>query len=215
MHPVLENIIARREKLGPFSDGRKIMLVLYGGVMSVVRGTGVTTALQEMGLVNAFDEVFTFSAGFPNASYFLSDQARLSTSVHTDDLSGNSFIDLSKPWNIVNVNHLIDTLEFKKRLRVERIFESRTRLFFCGLGIPKLIRSNTEKSRKLTRTTTSNFSESPPRCHHLTPGTIEIGGVRYKDTKGYREEFPRAFLSRDASDILVVYSRRDQRPRQI
>jgi len=94
MHPVLQHILARRGQSVPVNDGRKITLVLYGGGMSGVAGAGAMIALQDLGFAHAFDAIYTYSAGFPNASYLLGDETRLGTSIYYEDLSRGQFIKL-------------------------------------------------------------------------------------------------------------------------
>ena len=57
MHPVIENIYNRRNKKVPVKDGRKIVMLLYGGVMSGMRGSGALISLHQLGLAHAFDEI--------------------------------------------------------------------------------------------------------------------------------------------------------------
>ncbi len=129
MHPVIANILKQKDKKEEEkNEDNKIALVLYGGIMSGVVGTGATSALEELKLTHAFDYVFTFSAGFANASYFLSHQASLSSSVYIDNLSGTQFINTKRFWNIVDIEHLMHILKNIKPLDVSKIFECNTKI---------------------------------------------------------------------------------------
>ena len=57
-HPVIKHLLARKNKKVPVKDGRKIVLVLCGGAMAGIRGAGFLIALKELGLDNAFDEIY-------------------------------------------------------------------------------------------------------------------------------------------------------------
>jgi len=91
MHPVIQHILQRKGVKVPVNDGRKITLVLFGGLMSSVRGASAMVVFQDLGLSYSFDSIYTVSAGFPNASYMLSGDTRLGTSIYYDDLSGSRF----------------------------------------------------------------------------------------------------------------------------
>ena len=66
MHPVLELVLARgREgsRPGQRSDGAKLGLAIEGGGMRGVVTAGMVKALEQHGLLEAFDVVFGSSAG--------------------------------------------------------------------------------------------------------------------------------------------------------
>ena len=60
MHSVIEHILARKDKAVPVNDGRKIALVLYGGLMTGVCGAGALQAFKEMGLGKAMQYQLVF-----------------------------------------------------------------------------------------------------------------------------------------------------------
>ena len=68
LHPVTKSILQRRGQSAPFRDEKKIGLVLFGGAMLGVGGGGAVSALEDLGLSEAFDEIYVVSAGLPNAS---------------------------------------------------------------------------------------------------------------------------------------------------
>ncbi len=53
MHSVIRALSNRRGKCVPVNDGRKISLVLCGGLMTGVRSAGAMIALEELGLGRA------------------------------------------------------------------------------------------------------------------------------------------------------------------
>src|SRR3989344_3659703 len=129
MHPVIQNLLNRAGKTVPIKDGRKIALVLFSGLMKGVRGAGAMIALEDLGLTNAFDEIYTFSCGFPNASYLLSKNIHLGSTIWHEEMSGNKFINFLKFWKIADIKKIIKVMQTKKPLNLKNIFQSRTKIY--------------------------------------------------------------------------------------
>jgi predicted patatin/cPLA2 family phospholipase len=125
-HTVLKNIIDRKGMRAPFSDGRKIGLVLPGGMMTCVNGAGAMCALEALGLTQAFDVIYTASGGFPNASYLLSDNTEVGSSIYYEELSGNQFINFWKFWEPVSFDRAIEAVRDIKPIDREKIWDSNT-----------------------------------------------------------------------------------------
>ena len=85
MHPVVQHLLKRKNKSVPINDGKKIVLVLYGGIMRGIRNAAGLVALEEMGLRQSFDEIYSFSIGAPNTAYFLSGQISKGLQVYYKD----------------------------------------------------------------------------------------------------------------------------------
>ena len=211
MDQVIENILKRKNKTFPYNDGKVIALVLYGGVMSGVLGTIATTVLEEENLTDAFDYIFTFSAGLPNASYFLSKQSPLSSSVYIDDLSGSKFINFFRFWNIADVKYLIHILRDVKTLHVPEIFKRHTKL------IVQLKNRTTKQTDLITidqsyKDVYFDLIYAAVKMPFLNPGSVNIKNQRYKDGGGWEEEFP-SYLEKfpEITDVLIIYNRPDQK----
>lgn len=213
MHPVVKNLLSRRDKKVPVGDGRKIALVLFGGLMTCVRGAGAMIALGDMGFVHAFDEIFSVSAGFANASWPLGGESRLGTSIYYEDLSGRKFINFWKPWKVADINWAIYVAEQKKSPDVEKIWQAGTKLY---------TRLYNEDEKKTEYLEIHSFDQSKYfdilkasiLMQYLTPGAVPIGAHRYMDgglTNRDLEEHAEHALSSDATDILFIFNRRDQR----
>src|SRR5665213_922981 len=97
-HQVIKNLLARVGQKAPFKDGRKIGLILPGGMMAGINGAGAVCALEELELSQSFDVIYTASAGFANGSYLLSENTELGSTVYYEDLIGDKFIHLWKVW---------------------------------------------------------------------------------------------------------------------
>lgn len=125
-HKVISNILARKGKPAPFDDGRKIGLVLLGGVMAGVNGAGAVTALEQLGLTNAFDTIYCASAGFCNASYFLAEKAEYGSTIYYENLSGSQFIRPWKFWKPLLFDWVIEVVKNVKPIDTKKIWGSNT-----------------------------------------------------------------------------------------
>src|ERR1700748_3065751 len=77
-HPVVQLIRRRRDegsRPGARADGRRVALVIEGGGMRGVVSAGMTAAIEQLGLRDAFDEVHGASAGAFNGAFLLAGQA--------------------------------------------------------------------------------------------------------------------------------------------
>ena len=73
-HAVVQTILRRRRegsRPGARRDGRRVALVIEGGGMRGVVSAGMTAAIEQLGLRDAFDEVHGASAGAFNANVFI------------------------------------------------------------------------------------------------------------------------------------------------
>ncbi|GEM_PF-1330582 len=217
MHPVIRHILDRRGKKVPVHDGRKITLVLYSGIMTGVRGAGAMIALEDLGLSHAFDEIQTVSAGFANASYLLGDNTRPGTSIYYDDLAGGNFIKPWRIWKMADINFVVHATEVKKPLNVEAIKKTHTKLYV------RLLNVSTRKNEYLEihdlfHIKYHDILKAAIYMQYMAPGTVSINGTRYMDgwfTSNDSIEFVNHALASDATDILIIYNRRDQRAKEI
>lgn len=71
-------------------------LIICSGTMRGVYGGGQVSALEERGLTNGFAGCVGVSTGAPTAAYFLAGQARLGTTIYTEECTRRDFIDPSR-----------------------------------------------------------------------------------------------------------------------
>lgn len=207
MHSVIANILNRKDRGAPWVDGRHIALVLFGGVMVGARGAGALVALQEVGLTNAFDEIYTMSSGFINGSSFLSKQAREAAAFYYQELSGRKFLNPFRIWKVADIDYVLRVIE-KKSLDVKTILQNETRLY-CMLV-------NTSKEGRYEYLEVHNFNE---RDYHallkasfslraLAGGIVQIGEDMYRDI--IKDDAITCFfehiLESEATDMLVIYN---------
>lgn len=188
-----------------------------GGVMAGIQGCGALSALQDMGLNNAFDEIYTISAGLPNISYFLAGQSEISISIYSENLSGKKFINPLKIWNIENVDYLIDIFrKSKKKLAFKKIAEHKTDTYVfiknTDTGAIECLR--TPKSDQNKYFFLLRAAVSMP---FLSLGSIEIGKFHYKDIhldfEKQRSMLFKKISNSSVTDVLAIYNHsRDNYP---
>src|ERR1043166_4327319 len=91
-------------------DGRKVGLVVEGGAMRGVISCAALMALEELGLTEAFDEVYGASAGAVNAAYFLAGQAAWATTIYYQKINNTRFIRRFWHRKIVDIDDLFDCI---------------------------------------------------------------------------------------------------------
>lgn len=134
MHAVMELLRARaaRGSAAPHNDGASIALAVEGGAMRGVVSAGMVSALEALGMTDAFDAVYGSSAGAINAAYFLAGQAALGTTIYFEDINNRRFINLQRPLYgrpILDLGYLIDEVAVtRKPLDVGRVLASRSPL---------------------------------------------------------------------------------------
>lgn len=122
-HSVIKNILARKNFSVPINDGKKICLVLFGGIMISVRGAGALTELEKLGLAHTFDEIYSMSSGFLNASYFLADQMSLGTRAYYENFSGLKFLNPFRFWKLANIDYLMKVIRKIKPLNTKKYWK--------------------------------------------------------------------------------------------
>lgn len=96
--------------------------------MRGVVSAGMVSALESLGMTNAFDAVYGSSAGAINAAYFLAGQAALGTTIYYEDINNRRFINLRRPFYgrpILDLAYLIDDVAARRKpLAVDRVLAS-------------------------------------------------------------------------------------------
>jgi len=199
----------------PVNDGRKITLVLFGGIMCGIRGIGALVALEELGLKNVFDSVYVISAGLPNISYFLDNKIRLAASVYYDDLSGRKFINPFRIWKIVETDYLMYLFQnTEKRIGPSSILSLSTRVY---VGMQNIETKKIEyiEVHEINQDQYFSLLRAGVSVPFLHPGSTTLHGKRYKDvgrsfTNSRASIHVRTAWESDATDILFIYNRFDQ-----
>ncbi len=203
-------MLARKHKHLPFHDKRKIALILPGGLMSAVRGAGAGAALQEMELIETFDEIYTMSAGFPNAAYYLT-QELPAAKIYYENLCNKEFLNFARFWDVVDIEYLMGIMREIRPLDYKKLSHLKTKLFVRLLGTKTdtaaYKKVNTREPKEIEKMMRAAVS-----VPFLNPGSVEINGRHYKDAGllPYMEDGVRDVLDSDATDILIIYNTYEQ-----
>jgi len=96
--------------------------------MRGVVSAGMVSALEHLGMSDAFDALYGSSAGAINAAYFLARQAALGTRIYYEDINNASFISwrrLPTRRPVLDLSYLLDEVATtRKRLDAERVIRS-------------------------------------------------------------------------------------------
>ncbi|MGE5297580.1 MAG: hypothetical protein ACM3KM_00255 [Acidobacteriaceae bacterium] len=215
MNQVIKNILFRRNISVPVNDGRKIVMVLNGGLMASIAGAAVLKAMAKLGLTRAFDVIYSASMGFANGLYFLSEDMDKCTDLYLNGLADKKFINLLRFWKPADINYGRVLFYGKSRPNVEKMFANKTKLM---LRLHNLTKKRIEYVDALEAgidqyQTLMNAAAS---MKYFGQGPVEYKGDKYidgqftgffvKDTRDFLQET----INSDATDILVIYSRRTQ-----
>lgn len=109
-HPVLEALWQRR-KSGSTpanrSDDLRIGVAVEGGGMRGVVSAAMLCALEDLGMMPAFDAVYAASSGAINSAYFLTGDCWYPLSIYYDDLLTREFVDFRRflRGNVLNLDY--------------------------------------------------------------------------------------------------------------
>ncbi|MEU5871401.1 patatin-like phospholipase family protein [Glycomyces sp. NPDC047369] len=129
-HPVLELVRARKAagtRPGAHGDGHRLGLAVEGGGMRGVVSAAMLTALDDLGLRDAFDDVYSCSSGSVNAAYFAGGETWYPLTIYFDDLATKQFVDMRRfasRRGILNLDYVFEqVLETVKPLDYDRILQ--------------------------------------------------------------------------------------------
>ncbi len=207
MHQVIKNLLARKNQTVPINDGRKIALVLFGGIMVGVRGAGALVALQELELTQSFDEVYTMSSGFLNGSAFLAGQAKQSAANYYKQLSGRRFLNLLRFWKIADMKYLLKVIE-DEQFNVKRILQSKTKLYNMVINVSKKDRAEYLEVHNFTEAEYSLLVEASLCLKYIAGGSVKIRDDYYRDIIADKAitDFFAHVIDSGATDIMVIYN---------
>lgn len=212
MHPVIEHLQARAHSQGPFFDSRKIALVLWGGIMRSARGAGALLALEKLGLRHAFDSIYTVSAGFPLASYFLAGQVELGLKLFSEELVSPRFLNRLRFWQGMDVPFIIQAMRHAKPLDVSAIWQAKTKAY------TRLVRHDTRELEyfevhSLAIEEFWKVMQASISVPILYRHPVEIRGVPYIETNlnAYLKQHIQYVLASEHTDILCIYNSPSQR----
>ncbi len=135
-HPVVQTLLRRRfegSRPGARTDDRRVALVIEGGAMRGVVSAGMASALDQLGLRDAFDEVHGASAGAFNGAFFMAGQAAYMTSLYWRGFGDPRFVSLRRALRgegpAFDMDYVVDGIWARGRpLRMDVLLESAAEL---------------------------------------------------------------------------------------
>jgi predicted patatin/cPLA2 family phospholipase len=220
-HPVVALLHERRargSRPGARDDEAHVTLAIEGGGMRGAVSAGMTIAVHELGLTDAFDAVYGASAGALNAVWLLSGNPDEGLRPYADPALIRTYVNRGNALRrrpVVDTRHLVEHLyEHVLPLDFERVIAHRVRLHPLAteiatgraVDLEPEIRDRASLKLALRASTALPLLAGPP---------VEIAGRRYLDA-GLAESIPfHAALAAGATHVLVLRSRRpqdDERP---
>lgn len=210
-HPVVEAIRRRREERsrpGARSDGRRIALVIEGGGMRGVVSAGMTAAIEQLGLRDAFDEVHGASAGAFNGAFLLAGQAAYLTALYPHGFGDPRFVSFRRAVRgrpLFDMDYVIGEVWRRQRpLRVQRILSSGIELHCTA--------TDADRAEIVDLTDFSGGDEvrcalrASGRLPWLAGPPVEFRGRRLLDAT-LAEAIPVHAAQTSATDMLVLQTR--------
>jgi predicted patatin/cPLA2 family phospholipase len=135
-HPVVQTLLRRRDegsRPGARTDGHRVALVIEGGAMRGVVSAGMASALDQLGLRDAFDEVHGASAGAFNGAFFMAGQAAYMTSLYWRGFGDPRFVSFRRALRgegpAFDMDYVVDGIWARGRpLRIDVLLEGATEL---------------------------------------------------------------------------------------
>lgn len=120
-HPVADALTERwsaGSRPGSRSDSYRIGLAIEGGAMRGVVSAGMLVALEQLGLLAAFDAVYGASAGGVNGAYFVAGQAAFGTTIYYESINNRSFSSFGRLFTrrpVIDIDFLIREVVVRRK----------------------------------------------------------------------------------------------------
>ncbi|MCL2417932.1 MAG: patatin-like phospholipase family protein [Conexibacteraceae bacterium] len=211
-HPVVALILRRREQgslPGRRTDGRRVALVIEGGGMRGVVSAGMTAAIEQLGLTNAFDEVHGASAGAFNAAFLIAGQATYLTGLYQHGFGNPRFINLRRVLlgraALFNMDYVVNEVWRTQRpLHTERILESAIKLHCTATDVKEAQAVDLTDLRDDREIRTAMLASA--RLPWLAGAPVPFRGRLLFDAT-LAEAVPVTVPRRTATDMLVLQTR--------
>ena len=210
-HPVVQAIRRRREvgsRPGERTDGRRIALVIEGGGMRGVVSAGMTAAIEQLGLRDAFDEVHGASAGAFNGAFLLAGQAAYLTALYPHGFGDPRFVSVRRALRghpLFDMDYVIgEVWRHQRPLRIDRVLSSPIELHCTA--------TDAERAEIVDLTDLGDEEEvrcamrASARLPWLAGPPVEFRGRRWLDAT-LAEAIPVHAARSTATDMLVLQTR--------
>ncbi len=210
---VLRALIEKKHLLdkGMDSDHIRPLLIVLSGIMRGADGGGRTTALEELGLIDSFDNMLGISTGAGIIAYAASHQSELGTSIYHEEcvhLPLVSVMRAIKGGHLADIHHMANILRYgKKSINQKKLKNSRVNtiaVITCKkTGERKLL--NLKEFNDVVDGIEASFAIVGASNH------IEINGVEYIDG-GLSMPFPQKDVIEkiNPTHILIVANKTEK-----
>ncbi|MFN8112718.1 MAG: patatin family protein [Solirubrobacterales bacterium] len=214
-HPVLRLLgerVAAGSRPGERSDGARLALAIEGGGMRGAITGGMALAIDELGIVAAFDDVYGASAGALNAAWLLSGAASTGIRTWTDPALRTASVrrgNLLRGRPIVDSSYLTEVVyERLAPMPFDRILDGD--VGFHPLATDAATGEAVDLAPLIDDRATLKLALRATTALPLLSGRpIELGGRRFFDA-GLAESIPfRTAIAQGATHLLVLRSRRE------
>jgi predicted patatin/cPLA2 family phospholipase len=210
-HPVVRTLLRRREegsRPGARTDGRRVALVIEGGGMRGVVSAGMTAAIEQLGLRDAFDEVHGASAGAFNAAFLLAGQAAYLATLYGYGFGDPRFVSLLRALRggaLFDLDHVINQVWTRQRpLRFEELAATGIDLHCTATDADRAAIVDLTDLRG--RHDICCALRASGRLPWLAGGPVEFRGMRLLDAT-LAEAIPVHVARTTATDLLVLQTR--------
>jgi predicted patatin/cPLA2 family phospholipase len=182
----VRDIVLRRaadgSRPGQRQDPYYVALCIEGGAMRGVTSAGMVSALEELGLVDAFDAVYGSSGGALNGAYLLAGQAAIGTTIYYENINNEKFISFARTFSsrpVIDIDFLVwHVMQHEKPLDTAAVLASPIPLFIVTSDVDSGERSVVKATdadhllQMLRAGATMPIMAGPP---------ASVGGARYWD----------------------------------
>jgi predicted patatin/cPLA2 family phospholipase len=210
-HPVVQTVLRRREegsRPGARTDGRRVALVIEGGGMRGVVSAGMATAIEQLGLRDAFDEVHGASAGAFNAAFLLAGQAAYLATLYSYGFGDPRFVSRLRPLlgrPAFDMDHVINHVWIRQRpLRIDAILQRGIELHCTATDADRASILDLAELRSQHDIRCALRASS--RLPWLAGGPVDFRGRRLLDAT-LAEAIPVHVARSTATDLLVLQTR--------
>ncbi len=210
-HRVVQTLRRRREegsRPGTRTDGRRVALVIEGGGMRGVVSAGMTAAIEQLGLRDAFDEVHGASAGAFNAAFLLAGQAAYLATLYQFGFGDPRFVSALRALRggpAFDMDHVINHVWTRERpLRFEDILASGIELHCTATDADRAVIVDLADLRSQEEICCALRASG--RLPWLAGGPVSFRGLRLLDAT-LAEAIPVEVPRSTATDMLVLQTR--------
>jgi len=210
-HDVVKLLHRRRaegSRPGHRTDGRRVALVIEGGGMRGVVSAGMTAAIEQLGLRDAFDEVHGASAGAFNAAFLLAGQAAYLATLYAygfGDPRFVSFIRAVRGGPAFDMDHVINQVWTKQRpLRFDAVADTEIALHCTATDADRA--AIVDLADLTSQQDICCALRASGRLPWLAGGPVSFRGMRLLDAT-LAEAIPVHAARATATDLLVLQTR--------